>query len=71
MGANDKQELIILLLLETRFHDRDDYHEMFKKEYNCDKINDRFNELLDKFYNINFGKKDNKKELLKMNQSNY
>jgi len=51
MGANDKQELIILLLLETRFHDRDDYHEMFKKEYNCDKINDRFNELLDKFLN--------------------
>ena len=51
MGANDKQELIILLLLETRFHDRDDYHEMFKKEYNCDKINERFNELLDKFLN--------------------
>ena len=51
MGANDKQELIILLLLETKFHDRDDYHEMFKKEYNCDKINERFNELLDKFLN--------------------
>ena len=51
MGANDKQELIILLLLETKFHDREDYHEMFKKEYNCDKINDRFNELLDKFLN--------------------
>ena len=51
MGANDKQELIILLLLETKFHDREDYHEMFKKEYNCDKINDRFNELLDEFLN--------------------
>lgn len=51
MGANDKQELIILLLLETKFHDREEYHEMFKKEYNCDKINDRFNELLDKFLN--------------------
>ena len=51
MGANDKQELIILLLLETRFHDREDYHEMFKKEYNCNKINERFNELLDKFLN--------------------
>jgi len=51
MGANDKQELIILLLLETRFHDIDDYHEMFKKEYNCDKLNERYNELLDKFLN--------------------
>ena len=51
MGANDKQELIILLLLEARFHDREDYYEMFGREYNCDKINDRFNELLDKFLN--------------------
>ena len=51
MGSNDRQELIILLLLETKFHDREEYHEMFKKEYNCDKINDRFNELLDEFLN--------------------
>ena len=51
MGSNDKQELIILLLLETKFHDREEYHEMFRKEYNCDKMNDRFNELLDKFLN--------------------
>ena len=51
MGSNDRQELIILLLLETKFHDSEDYHEMFKKEYNCDKINNRFNELLDEFLN--------------------
>jgi hypothetical protein len=50
MGANDKQELIILLLLETKFHDREDYHELLKK-YDCNKMNDRFNELLDEFLN--------------------
>ena len=51
MRSNDKQELIILLLLETKVHDREEYYEMFKKEYNCNKMNDRFNELLDKFLN--------------------
>ena len=51
MGIYDQQELIILLLLEARFHDREDYYEMFRKKYNCDKIDDRFNELLDKFLN--------------------
>ena len=34
-----------------------------------DILSSLINKLLDKFYNINFGKKENKKELLKMNQN--
>lgn len=50
MGSNDRQELIILLLLEEKFHDVKEYHELLKK-YDCNKMNDRFNELLDDFLN--------------------
>ena len=50
MGSNDRQELIILLLLEEKFHDVKEYHELLKK-YDCNKMDDRFNELLDKFLN--------------------
>ena len=50
MGSNDRQELIILLLLEEKFHDVKEYHELLKK-YDCNKMNDIFNELLDDFLN--------------------
>ena len=51
MKSKELKELIILLLLETKFHDIEEYHELLKREYDCNKMNNRFNKLLDKFLN--------------------
>jgi hypothetical protein len=49
MGSNDKQELIIMLLLENNCFNNIQFSDYIKKHYNSDKFNKRYKELLDKF----------------------
>ena len=52
MGANDRQEFIIMLLIENRSYCSDDkitFYEHLKKHYDIDKFNERYMELLDEF----------------------
>ena len=52
MGANDRQEFIIMLLIENRsycFDDKIAFYEHLKKHYDIDKFNERYMELLDEF----------------------
>ena len=52
MGANDRQEFIIMLLIENRSYcssDKGDFYEYLKKHYDIDKFNKRYMELLDDF----------------------
>lgn len=54
MGSNDKQELIIMLLIENRVlsdSPRDEFYEFLKKKYNLEAFNKRYMELLVKFLN--------------------
>jgi uncharacterized protein YutD len=52
MGANDRQEFIIMLLIENRSYtsnDGDSFYNFIKEHYNLEKFNERYMELLDKF----------------------
>lgn len=52
MGANDRQEFIIMLLLENRSYcsnDKGAFYEYLKEHYDIDKFSKRYMELLDKF----------------------
>ena len=54
MGSNDKQELIIMLLIENRVlsdSPRDEFYEFLNKNYNLEAFNKRYMELLVKFLN--------------------
>ena len=54
MGANDKQEFIIMLLIENRSYcskDEGIFYDYLKEHYDLNKFNDRYRELLDKFLN--------------------
>ena len=52
MGSNDRQEFIIMLLIENRSFLADDNGNFFnylKERYDLEKFNKRYLELLDKF----------------------
>ena len=49
MGANDKQEFIILLLLENNCFNNLKFSDYLDKNYDTKKINGRYRELLDEF----------------------
>ena len=52
MGANDRQEFIIMLLIENRSFLADDNGNFFnylKERYDLNKFNERYMELLDDF----------------------
>ena len=52
MGANDKQEFIIMLLIENRSYcskDGGTFYDYLKEHYDLNKFNERYMELLDKF----------------------
>ena len=52
MGANDRQEFIIMLLIENRSYCSKDgraFYEHLKEHYDIDKFNERYMELLDDF----------------------
>lgn len=52
MGANDRQEFIIMLLIENRSYcssDKGDFYEYLKEHYDLDKFSKRYMELLDDF----------------------
>ena len=52
MGANDRQEFIIMLLIENRSYCSSDegiFYKYLKEHYNIDKFNERYMELLDEF----------------------
>ena len=51
MGANDRQELITLLLIENNCCDNIELDDYIRKHYDVDKINERDKELLDEFLN--------------------
>ena len=51
MGANDRQEFIIMLLIENRSysHDKEAFYNYLKENYDLDKFNERYMKLLDDF----------------------
>ena len=52
MGSNDRQEFIIMLLIENRSFLTDDngiFFNYLKERYDLDKFNKRYLELLDEF----------------------
>jgi len=52
MGANDRQEFIIMLLIENRSYYSDDggtFYNFLKDNYDLNKFNKRYMELLDEF----------------------
>lgn len=49
MGANDRQEFIILLLLENNCFNNLQFSDYLEKNYDSKKINKRYKELLDEF----------------------
>jgi hypothetical protein len=52
MGANDRQEFIIMLLIENRSYcskDERAFYEYLKEHYDIDKFSERYMELLDEF----------------------
>ena len=52
MGANDRQEFIIMLLIENRSllpNDDEIFFNYLKEHYDLDKFNERYMELLDEF----------------------
>ena len=52
MGANDRQEFIIMLLIENRSllpNDDKIFFNYLKERYDLDKFNERYMELLDEF----------------------
>lgn len=52
MEANDRQEFIIMLLIENRSYysgDKEAFYEYLKEHYDIDKFNERYMELLDEF----------------------
>lgn len=52
MGANDRQEFIIMLLIENRsYYSKDEgiFYDYLKEHYDLNKFNERYMELLDDF----------------------
>ena len=52
MGENDRQEFIIMLLIENRSYcskDEGIFYEYLKEHYDIDKFNERYMKLLDEF----------------------
>ena len=52
MGANDRQEFIIMLLIENRSYCSKDggvFYDYLKEHYDLNKFNERYMELLDDF----------------------
>jgi hypothetical protein len=51
MGANDRQEFIIMLLIENRSFQQDEkrFYDYLKEHYDLNKFNERYMELLDDF----------------------
>lgn len=52
MGANDRQEFIIMLLIENRSYCSKDeriFYDYLKERYDLNKFNERYMELLDNF----------------------
>ena len=52
MEANDRQEFIIMLLIENRSYcskDRGVFYDYLKEHYDLNKFNERYMELLDDF----------------------
>lgn len=51
MGSNDKQEFIIMLLIENNCNHNEEFYNYVKEHYNVNKFNERYKELLDEFLN--------------------
>ena len=51
MGANDRQEFIIMLLIENRSFQQDEkrFYDYLKEHYDLNKFNERYMKLLDDF----------------------
>lgn len=51
MGSREKEEFIILLLLENNCFNNIRFSDYIENKYNSDRINKRYRELLDDFLN--------------------
>ena len=51
MGSREKEEFIIMLLIENNCFNNIKFSDYIKKHYNIDKFNNRYMELLDNFLN--------------------
>ena len=51
MGSREKEEFIIMLLIENNCFNNIKFSDYIKKHYNIDKFNNRYMELLDNFFN--------------------
>ena len=51
MGSREKEEFIILLLLENNCFNNISFADYIENKYNSDRINKRYRELLDDFLN--------------------
>ena len=54
MGSREKEECIIMLLIENRAllqNDREQFLDFLKERYDLNKFNERYKELLDNFMN--------------------
>lgn len=51
LGSRDREEFIILLLLENLSTRNSDFNEFLCKNYDTNEINRRYKELLDNFLN--------------------
>lgn len=51
MNSEEKDEFIIMLLIERLSYKNDEFYEHFNRNYDQEKFNKRYRELLDKFLN--------------------
>ena len=51
MGSREKEEFIVMLLIENNCFNNIKFSDYIKKHYNIDKFNNRYMELLDNFFN--------------------
>ena len=51
MNVEEKEEFIILLLLENNCYNNIQFADYIKDNYDINKFNSRYKELLDKFFN--------------------
>lgn len=51
MSSREKEEFIIMLLIENNCYNNIKFSDYIKKHYNIDKFNNKYMELLDNFLN--------------------
>ena len=51
MSSREKEEFIIMLLIENNCYNNIQFSDYIKEHYNIDKFNNRYIELLDDFFN--------------------